>query len=109
MPYNLFLDDVRELNWVYPDAVVSEWVVCRNFNDAVSVVNAQGWPHFVSFDHDLGESDAQSGYDFAQWLVQRDLDRNGMPNEFAFAVHSANPVGAANINGLLNGYLKFRG
>ena len=108
MTYKLFLDDIRELTWVYPGANASEWVVCRNFDDAVNTVLTRGFPSYVSFDHDLGDHDTQTGHDFAQWLVNRDLDKNVMPDDFAYTVHSANPVGAANIKGLLDSYLRFR-
>lgn len=66
-------------------------------------------PAFVSFDHDLGDGEP-TGMDFARWLVERDLDAGGhyLPASFAFNVHSANPVGAANISGLLDGYLASR-
>lgn len=108
MTYKMFLDDIRSPDWVYPNCDI-DWVVCRNYHDAVGVFATRGWPDYVSFDHDLGESDDQTGYDFAQFLVERDLECKGMPANFAFVVHSANPVGAANIKGLLDGYLKFRG
>jgi hypothetical protein len=106
-PYKLFLDDVRELSRVHPDADPNDWVVCRDYNRAVAVIQHHGWPTFISFDHDLGE-DTLTGYDLARWLVDRDLDQGDMPDDFAFAVHSANPVGAANIRGLLAGYLAQR-
>ncbi|GAB3824380.1 cyclic-phosphate processing receiver domain-containing protein [Hymenobacter jeollabukensis] len=43
-----------------------------------------------------------SGYDCAKWLVEQELlvER--------FNVHSANPVGAANIRGLLENYRRWR-
>jgi hypothetical protein len=46
--------------------------------------------------------------DFAKWLVDMHLDgRYIFPKEFNFYVHSANPAGAENINGLMNGFLDF--
>lgn len=54
----------------------------------------------------------KTGMDFAKWLVESDLDHNGsfLAPEFDFYVHSQNPQGKANIEGLLRQYLgtKFR-
>lgn len=104
MTYQLFLDDVRDVTWVYPLTDPNAWVVCRSFSEALDVFKKQGWPHHVSFDHDLGDQ-TPTGYDFAKFLVDSDLDFDSMPYNFTFTVHSANPVGAANIQGLLDAYL----
>jgi len=47
-------------------------------------------------------------FDFAKWLIERDMDVSDMPADFSFNVHSANPVGSANIQGLLDSYLSFK-
>ena len=98
-PYRLFLDDLRDP----PDAT---WVVARSFEEAVNIIAISGCPELISFDHDLGPG--RTGYDFAHWLVQQDLDRKILQPEFSFQVHSANPVGARNITCLLDRYLTFR-
>jgi hypothetical protein len=101
---------------------ITEWAIVRSFDEAVQWVKDNGFPKFISFDHDLGwekfdtnengiivvtEPDIEkSGYDFAKWLIEYDLDTNLMPDDFAFTVHSMNPVGAANISRILNSYLK---
>ena len=108
MPYRLFLDDVRGLAWVYPDADPGEWVSCASTAEAQAAIQRLGWPAFISFDHDLGP-DLPTGHDLARWLVELDLDTQGMPPGFGYAVHSANPVGRANITALLDRYLAFRG
>lgn len=96
----LFLDDERE------PRTPRDWVVARNFLDAVSLCVLRG-PDYISFDHDLG--DGPTGYHFAKWLVERDLDHPGfIPPGFDYNVHSANVVGRANIEGLLDGYLAAR-
>lgn len=68
---------------------------------------------FISFDHDLGMDNERkvlpSGYDFAKWLVE--MDMNGIisiPKDFTFTVHSANPVGAENIRTYLCSYMEFK-
>ena len=69
---------------------------------------------YISFDHDLGdEDDGETGYDYAKRLVEMDMDTDfpkyKFPDDFSFYVHSQNPIGKANIEGLLNGYLKHKG
>ncbi len=105
--YRLFLDDLREISQAHPGDDAASWVMCRSTQDAIAVINARGWPMMISFDHDLGE-DVPTGYDLARWLVEHDLDHGSMPDGFSFVVHSANPVGRANIEALLGRYIWFR-
>ena len=112
MGYRLFLDDERTPSDVFEhidaDPVyLEEWVVVRTVDEAKAVVEERGFPSSVSFDHDLGE-DVPTGKDLANWLVERDLDTGDLPEGFEFRVHSRNPTGAANIRGLMEGYLASR-
>jgi hypothetical protein len=102
MTYKLYLDDIRTPTTPGP------WIVARSFIEATEYVLKHGYPLYVSFDHDLGDKTAYTGYDFAKWLVNYDMDYHGMPADFEFNVHSANPVGAANITGLLTKYIAMR-
>lgn len=66
--------------------------------EAVSIVERQGLPNFIDFDHDLG--DGQDSVQFIRECIDRVLDdcRSGRPVKVPdFAVHSANPVGAERI------------
>lgn len=108
MTYKMFLDDLRDPGFVWSGHNSADWVVCRSYDQAVAVFQAQGWPSMVSFDHDLGP-DTPTGMDFARFLVDQDMNNNEMPNGWRFHVHSANPVGSSNIVGLLNGYMQFKG
>lgn len=109
MKYNMFIDDER-----YPPMGDGNlWVICRNKTDVQWYVESQGFPSFISFDHDLGE-DQPTGLDIAAYLVDLDIDSNDSDDttygnlvDCAFYVHSQNPIGKANIEGLLNGYFKF--
>lgn len=121
----LFLDDLRQpgdVTWInIPSA---KWCVVRSFNEAIEWVQSNGFPDFISFDHDLGyeafdtnengliivtnADESPTGYDFAKWLIERDLNTKTMPSNFKFTVHSQNPVGAANIERLLNNYLRHK-
>jgi len=124
----LWLDDIRNPyidNWLRdyaPQFAYGEgdvvWV--KNFDEFVNHIKFEGIPDMISFDHDLGEDvakervlggmskrqarikkrETKSGYDCTKWLVDYCLD-NEIPIPH-FVVHSANPVGAENIRGLLN-------
>jgi hypothetical protein len=99
----LYIDDIR-------NPIDTDFVIVRSYNEAIHWIRLNGCPEYISFDHDLGAADERTGYDIAKWLVERDLDAPGkiIPTNFKFNVHSANPVGAANIAGLLNNYLDQR-
>lgn len=106
MNYSLFLDDIRDPHF---EAPVGEWIICRDYDDAEECIIKNGMPSFVSFDHDLGDEYAKTGYDFCKFLVNKEMDKElSLPENFDFNVHSANFEGAKNINGYLNGYLNFK-
>ncbi len=68
-----------------------------------------GIPDFISFDHDFGVDENNNllptGYDFAKWLVEQDMNLDyTFPHNFSFYVHSANLVGKQNIKSYLNNY-----
>lgn len=95
MSYNLFLDDERDP----VDPAV--WYLARNYEEFCDIIIEYGQPSYISFDHDLGSG--KTGYDCAKFLVDYCLDRNIRPS-FVFYVHSQNPVGKMNIEGLLNNF-----
>ena len=101
----LYLDDIRTPK-------DSSFIIVRSFEEAVHFVTVHGIPSFISFDHDLGMKNGElleTGYDFAKWLVEKDLNGEFLfPEDFSFTVHSANPVGAKNIESYLNNYIKFK-
>lgn len=102
----LFLDDVREIKDIYPD-LAGEFALARSYVEFVNYIEANGLPDFISFDNDLGLDQngeiAPDGYTAAKWLVYDScLDLKNLK----FYVHSANPVAAEQIRGLLNNYIK---
>lgn len=119
MSYNLFLDDIRNPDYVKDGR---DYVLARSFDEATELVYRRGLPSHIAFDHDLGwdelepnengliidlGQEAKSGYDFAHWLVEGDLEGHlDIPETFTWSIHSSNPVGAANINGLLTSYMR---
>lgn len=104
--WKLYLDDIR-----IPED--STYTISRTMEDAQTLILSYGVPSFISFDHDLGmDRDGNllaTGYDFAKWLVEMDMDGIiKIPKDFSFTVHSANPVGAKNIQEYLKNYLTYR-
>jgi hypothetical protein len=103
---HLYLDDLRT-------PIDEIFTVVRSCDEATKFVLENGVPEFISFDHDLGADKngclLPSGYDFAKWLVNSDLDGTiQIPANFSFKVHSQNPVGAKNIRCLLENYFKHK-
>ena len=104
----LFLDDLRTVDMVYSDAEAMGFEVVRTFEAFVDHVEEYGLPDLISFDNDLGLDAmgkvAPDGYAAAKWLVyESGLDLSNL----RFKVHSANPVAAEQIRGLLNNYIAF--
>jgi len=103
--YRLFIDDERLAALKNGEMIL----IVRNFEEAVEIMESLGCPEFISFDHDLGE-ESKTGYDIAKWIVEKDMDEDQefIPDEFEYYVHSQNPIGKSNIEGLLNSYIKQR-
>ena len=122
MTWNLFIDDIRNVDYVKADG--KEYVLARSMAAALELIHERGFPAHIAFDHDLGWNnlalikgsslvaapkdgkEAPSGFDFAKWIVESDL--NGViniPKTFTWSIHSSNPVGKANIHGLLCRYM----
>lgn len=99
----LFLDDERD-----PPNDGKLWRVARSAQEGYFLLGRFGPASFISFDHDLGEN-TPTGYQFAKALCE--LDHAGasvFDDDFAFYVHSQNPVGKKNIEELLKSYLQHR-
>lgn len=117
MSWALFLDDLRDIG---DDArkqakeLGLKIKLARNNEEAKTLCNKLGMPQHIFFDHDLGGD--ERAIDFAKWLIDCDLDaprvshgdRIRLPDNFTYTIHSANPVGAENIKGLIDSYLEFR-
>lgn len=104
----LFLDDVRTIDMVYPNSSEDEFDIVRSYSAFVAHIKQYGLPDYISFDNDLGLDEhgeiAPDGLAAAKWLVyESGFDLKNL----TFAVHSANPVAAEQIRGLLTNYLRF--
>lgn len=122
----LYLDDVRTPTTTLPG--YNPWDVVRNYDEFVAYIEKNGVPDMISFDHDLadehmndyyqqvGENGYQdpsydqfkekTGLNCADWLITYCEQNNTQLNKCC--VHSHNPVGAINIQALINGYKKFK-
>ncbi|WP_117883479.1 cyclic-phosphate processing receiver domain-containing protein [Aureibaculum luteum] len=103
----LFLDDVRIIEMVYDKSMEAEFDIVRTYEAFVKYIKKNGLPNYISFDNDLGLGTdgkvAPDGLAAAKWLVyDSGLDLRNLQ----FKVHSANPVAAEQIRGLLNNYIK---
>lgn len=99
--WKLFLDDIRPLD--------QNMILARSAEEAISLIKKNGFPSFISFDHDLGE-DVLSGKDLVKIIETKVLDGEwSIPLDFSFDVHSDNPVGAENIRVHLNSLLSHLG
>jgi|ERR1035437_1143634 hypothetical protein len=105
-----YLDDIREK----PSSFDILW---RSYEEAIGYCLENGVPLYISFDHDLGygniadgEIFGKTGMDFIKWLVEQDINMNGkfIPACFDYDIHSANPVGAENMDRYLIQYLRTR-
>ena len=92
---------------VYDKSMENEFDIVRNYFDFVKYIETNGLPNFISFDNDLGLDEKNEigpdGYAAAKWLVYE----SGLNLiDLEFKVHSANPIAAEQIRGLLNNYIK---
>ena len=104
----LFLDDIRTIEMIYAKEEIDQFDIVRSYDEFVLYITQFGLPPFISFDNDLGLDHngkvAPDGYAAVKWLVyESGLDLK----ELQFKVHSANPVAARQIQGLLNNYIKY--
>lgn len=112
----LYLDDIRFPSTTYPETPDCQWMLVRSYEEFVANITKHGLPQFMSFDHDLADEHyyksadttgfkEKTGFDCAKWLVEYCLAGNfQLP---PFKVHSMNPVGKENIEGLLNPFARF--
>ncbi|WP_324720519.1 cyclic-phosphate processing receiver domain-containing protein [Salinimicrobium sp. HB62] len=104
----LFLDDLRSPEMIYAEPGASEYDIVRSYAEFIEYIRENGLPDFISFDNDLGLDErgevAPDGYAAAKWLV---YESGFNLKNLEFKVHSANPVAAEQIRGLLNNYIIF--
>jgi hypothetical protein len=115
----LYLDDVRI-------PTEGEWEIVRNYDEFVAHIKMNGLENYevISLDHDLGEGamveyytntktnyeldynriPEKTGMDCARFLVAESMNSKiPLPTIY---VHSANPIGSANMMGYINNYFR---
>ena len=130
----LWLDDIRdplssEVDWLSYSPILKPYQVIwvKSYQEFTQYIKQNGLPTAICFDHDLGMEVAlkarakgmskrasrklkqveKTGMDCAHYLVDYCLDHDlDLP---LYNIQSANSVGKENIDGLLKGYIKFRG
>ena len=97
----LYIDDIRNPKTKFDK-------ITRSSKETIEYLTRYGCPDYISFDHDLGGQD--TSMIIVKWMVEMDLDMSGefIPYGFEYNVHSANPVGKANLEGYLKCYLSTR-
>lgn len=107
MTYKLFLDDERDPPNDNTQCVtgvpVPKWLIARSSCEAISIVESNGIPDFISFDHDLGGDD--TAMRFIWFLINSHMDGSLESFPTDYYVHSQNPVGVQNIKGLMSSYI----
>lgn len=116
----IYLDDLRT-------PIEDGWYVVRDYRQFINALRLYGLENItlISLDHDLGPEaideyfknvrnnftlnyeniiNEKTGYDCAKFLVDMSVQKN-VPIP-PVQVHSANPIGCANIIGYINNYLK---
>ena len=114
----LYLDDMR-------NPIADDWQVVRSYDEFVAHIRMHGLENYevISLDHDLGDTamneyytnvrdnykidysniTEKTGLDCAKLLVSESMT-NKIPLPQIY-VHSANPIGSANMMGYINNYL----
>ncbi len=100
MSWQLFLDDQWDDEETPDRHPPAGFIPARSSSEAIRLTQEKGLPSFISFDHDLsGEDDAM---EYLRWIIQAYYEEP-VPG---FTVHSANPVGKANIIAKMNSWKK---
>lgn len=121
---SLYLDDTRTPIDTIPG--YHPWNIVRTYDEFVDWIVNNGIPDLISFDHDLAEEHINDYYkqllengfqhpNYHEYKEKTGLDCARFIVEYcqkmkvslkACCVHSHNPVGATNIQSLINGFKK---
>jgi len=131
----LFLDDIRLpiecVSYMYKRIgsnnsiyLENDWIIVRTYDEFIKEIINNGLPDICSFDHDLADEHIQdyykkepngqldyhkykerTGFDCAKWLVEHCINNSlELPK---YIIHSWNPIGAKNIQSILDTFKKF--
>lgn len=132
--YNLFLDDNRNpedvvsymhsrIGQLNPLYMAEGWLIAKNFDEFIKIIENNGLPEKISFDHDLAfehyESDdltdlhgipydsykEKTGLHALKWLVDLHMDMGG--GDFPLCIlHTQNPTGYENMRSYIVSYYR---
>ena len=104
MSIYIYVDDIREDDTFFNNTFDQKlWtpVVCRTYEETIKVINEfyQDTYLFLDLDHDLGDyySDGGDAIKLLDWLAERETF-------YPVEIHTANPVGRANMERMLTRY-----
>lgn len=97
----LYIDDMRH-------PFDASWDLVKDTAAAIEYVSLYGCPDEISFDYCLASG--KTIMPFIEWLIDMDKKASGsfIPKNFQFDSHSSSLSGTAEINRVLNDYLKKR-
>ena len=101
MDYKIWLDDQCFDADLPARQAPDGFIAAPSSLEAMVLVKRYGVPSFIDFDHDLGEQD--NAMVFLKWLSDHYPDV-----EFEYNIHTANPVGAANIKSYIDSWFRSR-
>ena len=107
MKYNLWIDD-QAYDPETPERHAPEgWLVATSNAEAMKIVEENGLPNLIDFDHDLGMklNHPDEVTTFIKWMIEKHLDCK-VPD---YRIHSANPAGRENIKSLMDSWRKVSG
>lgn len=120
--YNLFLDDLREINHVtWIDLPLVDWTIVRSYSDFVKTIDKRGIPKIITYDIDLDDTHYKSyfnksylkdwphfkvkcGIDCAMYLIDK-CNESGVKHPEHY-IHSMNLVGKQYVAHLIEFYNK---
>ncbi len=102
----LILDDIRTGETLgYKE---SECIVVKTVDSLIDIfVNRQTEFEILTLDHDLGEEDNKTGYDFLLFLEKSVRLKHITKIHPEIRIHSANPVGCKNMQMALDSIKRF--
>ena len=100
----IYVDDTRKMPKDKIPKFCQEYYQTWGYKETIKLLAAEinkNSKIIIDLDHDLGGN--KTGYDIAKWIVASGYEH------VEYVIHSANPVGAKNIDSILKhyGYKKF--
>jgi hypothetical protein len=102
MTYNLFIHPTHE-----EPRDGRKWQRVRSIEAAKNILELMGKPNRILIHYEFPQENI-SGAAIAQWLIQLDLNRNVIDEDFEFDVSSGNVIEASNMKKMVDSYKRFK-